>query len=88
MVSQHDDPATAERLARAPCRDAVFDVRVDSVRELWRELETRSCDVGPVETQDDGVDGFGLRDPDGDELGFTSPADMGRSSLLKRDPAG
>ena len=67
------DPAA--RLARPGYTDSVVYFRVDDVHALWRELTAKGVAAKAPERQDYGVDEMILRDPDGYELAFTSPAD-------------
>jgi uncharacterized glyoxalase superfamily protein PhnB len=72
--------ASCERAARGTRAgaktydDVVLYFSVEDVRSLHRELSAKGCVPGPVERQDYGLDEFTLRDPDGYELGFGSPA--------------
>lgn len=67
----------ARRGARASATtydDVVLYFSVADAPALHRELIGKGCAPGPVERQDYGLDEFTLRDPDGYELGFGSPA--------------
>lgn len=67
----------AARGARAGAKtydDAVLYFSVDDAHLMHRNLSAKGCAPGPVERQDYGLDEFTLRDPDGYELGFGSPA--------------
>jgi uncharacterized glyoxalase superfamily protein PhnB len=57
--------------------DAVLSFRVLDVHELCRELTAKGWSTRAPERQDYGVDEMLVRDPDGYELAFTSPAGTG-----------
>jgi len=65
------DPAA--RQARPPYTDTVIYFGVASVRDLVRDLRANGFEAPDPETQDYGVDEIVVRDPDGYEIGFTSP---------------
>lgn len=67
----------AARGARAGAKtydDVVLYFSVEDVHTLHRNLSAKGCVPGAIESQDYGLDEFTLRDPDGYELGFGSPA--------------
>jgi hypothetical protein len=72
--------ASGERVARGTrpeaksYDDVVLYFSVSDAHSLQQELRARGCAPGPVERQGYGLDEFTLRDPDGYELGFGSPA--------------
>jgi uncharacterized glyoxalase superfamily protein PhnB len=66
------DPAP--RRVRPHYTEAVFYFRVDDVHALHRDLAARGLAPTQPERQIYGVDEIYLRDPDGYELAFTSPA--------------
>jgi uncharacterized glyoxalase superfamily protein PhnB len=72
--------ASGERVARGTrpeaktYDDVVLYFSVSDAHSLQQELRAKGCAPGPVERQDYGLDEFTLRDPDGYELGFGSPA--------------
>jgi len=71
---------SAEYAARPPREDArtyddvVLHFAVDDARALHQELTQLGLAPGPVERQAYGLYEFTLRDPDGYELAFGSPA--------------
>lgn len=73
MLNAHGgDPAA--RRARAPYTDTVLYFGVASVHELVRDLRAKGFAAPDPERQDYGVDEIVVRDPDGYEIGFTSPS--------------
>ena len=62
------------RQARPHYTEAVFYFRVDDVFVLHRDLVAKGLSPSEPERQEYGVDEIYLRDPDGYELAFTSPA--------------
>lgn len=72
--------ASSARAARQPRADAqsyddvILYFSVDDAHALQKVLATRGCDPSTVKRQPYGLDEFTLRDPDGYELGFGSPA--------------
>ena len=72
--------ASPQRVSREPRRnaetydDAVLYFNVDDAFVLQRVLAARGCEPGPVQRQAYGLNEFTLRDPDGYELAFGSPA--------------
>ena len=65
------DPAP--RRARPHYTEAVICFGVPSVHALVRELRAKGFDAPEPERQDYGLDEVVVRDPDGYEIGFTSP---------------
>ena len=88
LVWAHISRGPVQMMINASCERAARDIRVgaktyddvvlyfsvEDVHSLHRDLSASGCVPGPVESQDYGLDEFTLRDPDGYELGFGSPA--------------
>jgi hypothetical protein len=72
MLNRHGgDPAG--RRARAPYTEAMVFFQVASVAELVRDLRARGFEAPDPSRESYGLDEVILRDPDGYEIGFTSP---------------
>lgn len=74
MLNTPDGVDSSARRRQQSYRETVFYFGVDNARALHDDLQARGFAVGPVERQFYGSDEFLLRDPDGYELAFGSPA--------------
>lgn len=75
MINVSAERLTRDRRPQAQTYDdVILYFSVDDARALREVLAARGCEPGPVRRQPYGLDEFTLRDPDGYELGFGSPA--------------
>ncbi len=73
MLNEPDGVSSAGRLSRQEFSDVVLYLMCGDAAERRRDLEGAGMDVGPLHQEDYGNDEFGLRDPDGYVIRFSSP---------------
>lgn len=72
MLNEHGEESTARR-SGSRYRNAVLYFAVEDTAELHAKLSSKGFEPGELHDEEYGVREFGLRDPDGYELAFTSP---------------
>jgi catechol 2,3-dioxygenase-like lactoylglutathione lyase family enzyme len=73
MLSMQDKDGSAERNKRENYADLVLYLYVDDATEAHRELSAKGLAPTEIEQEDVGLKEFYLRDPDGYEIGISSP---------------
>jgi uncharacterized glyoxalase superfamily protein PhnB len=73
MLNGRPSTEAAHRRARPGHHDVVLYMAVPDVEPLHASLVAAGHDPSPIENEAYGLRQFGLRDPDGYELAFTSP---------------
>lgn len=72
MLNEHGEESAARR-AGSLYRNAVLYFAIDDTDELHASLVSKGFEPGELHDEEYGVREFGLGDPDGYELAFTSP---------------
>jgi glyoxylase I family protein len=84
MLNRHGGDPVARR-ARPPYTEAMVFLSVDSVHDLVRDLRAKGFDAPEPSRESYGLDEVIVRDPDGYEIGFTSPVPAGDGEPVARD---
>jgi len=73
MLNEPEDALSHDRRTRSEFSDVVLYLMCDDAAELRKQLVNAGLAAGQISREDYGNDEFGVRDPDGYAIRFSSP---------------